>query len=106
MPRLAIDEKAIARTKAKFLARRRSSGIQLLNLEGHDVFLTVGTTLTAPGVLLPSLGREWISVFPPVVADYCAPKTGRLPKSAMDARRTLVRLPSARMGRPPIRRKA
>ena len=41
-----------------------------LNLEGHDVFLTVGTTFNLPGVLLPTPDREWIPVFPPVVADY------------------------------------
>ena len=41
-----------------------------MNLEGHDVFLTVGTTVNLPGALLPILGREWLSVFPPVVADY------------------------------------
>jgi len=41
-----------------------------MNLDGHDVFLTVGTTLNAPTALLPRLGREWIPTPPPVVADY------------------------------------
>ena len=31
-----------------------------MNLEGHDVFLTVGTTMNWPEASLPMLGREWL----------------------------------------------
>ena len=47
-----------------------------MNLDGHNVFLTVGTTMNRPEALLPTLGREWIPVFPPVVADYWRQKIG------------------------------
>jgi hypothetical protein len=61
-----------------------------MNLEGHDVFLTVGTTLNLPGALLPTLGREWIPVFPPVVADYWRQKLGAGPKVAVDVPWTTI----------------
>ena len=61
-----------------------------MNLEGHDVFLTVGTTMNLPGALLPTLGREWIPVFPPVVADYWRRKLGAVPNVAADAPWTTI----------------
>jgi hypothetical protein len=61
-----------------------------LNLEGHDVFLTVGTTMNLPETLLPTLGREWIPVFPPVVADYWRRKLGTVPHVATDAPWTTI----------------
>jgi hypothetical protein len=61
-----------------------------MNFEGHDVFLTVGTTLSQPGVLLPTVGREWISVFPPVVADYWRRKSGGLPEAGADSPWTTI----------------
>ncbi|MGC2576692.1 MAG: hypothetical protein WA376_03865 [Terrimicrobiaceae bacterium] len=53
-----------------------------MNLEGHDVFLTVGTTLSSPGVLSPTLGLEWIPVFPPVLAAFWRKKLGTVPSVA------------------------
>ncbi|HEY5707711.1 MAG TPA: hypothetical protein VIS96_19285 [Terrimicrobiaceae bacterium] len=50
-----------------------------MNLEGHDVFLTVGTTLNRAEALLPTLGREWIPVLPPVVADHWRKKLSAVP---------------------------
>jgi hypothetical protein len=50
-----------------------------MNLEGHDVFLTVGTTLNSPAALVPKLGLEWIPVFPPVVAAFWRQKLGTVP---------------------------
>jgi hypothetical protein len=47
-----------------------------MNLGGHDVFLTVGTTMNSPEALLPKLNREWISVLPPVVASFWRQKLG------------------------------
>ena len=61
-----------------------------MNLEGHDVFLTVGTTVNLPGALLPMLGREWLSVFPPVVADYWRRKMGAAPDGTADAPWTTI----------------
>ena len=60
-----------------------------LNLEGHDVFLTVGTTFNLPGALLPTPDREWIPVFPPVVADYWRQKLA-VPNVAADAPWTTI----------------
>jgi len=55
-----------------------------MNLDGHDAFLTVGTTMNLPGALLPKLGREWIPVLPPVVADYWRKKLGAVPGDPVD----------------------
>ncbi|GAB4171745.1 MAG: hypothetical protein Fur0032_11050 [Terrimicrobiaceae bacterium] len=41
-----------------------------MNFEGHDRFLTVGTNLNGPDVLLPPSSRPWIPVAPPVATDY------------------------------------
>lgn len=41
-----------------------------MNLDGHDLFFTVGTNFGAPGVRLPKSSREWIPMVPPVTADY------------------------------------
>ena len=61
-----------------------------MNLDGHNVFLTVGTTMNRPEALLPTLGREWIPVFPPVVADYWRQKLGAVPNVATDAPWTTI----------------
>jgi hypothetical protein len=61
-----------------------------MNLEGHDVFLTVGTTLGSPGVLSPTLGLEWIPVFPPVVAAFWRKKLGTVPSVAPSAWTTIA----------------
>jgi hypothetical protein len=61
-----------------------------MNLDGHDVFLTVGAAMNRPGVLLPTLGREWIPVFPPVVADYWRQKLGAAPNVAAGAPWTTI----------------
>jgi hypothetical protein len=61
-----------------------------MNLEGHDVFLTVGTTLNSPRALLPTLGREWIPVFPPVLADFWRQKFGGIRNVAADAPWTTI----------------
>jgi hypothetical protein len=49
-----------------------------MNLEGHDVFVTVGATLNRPEALLPTLQRKWIPVFPPVVGDCWRKRLGQL----------------------------
>lgn len=61
-----------------------------MNLEGHNFFLTVGTTMHLPGALLPRLGREWIPVFPPVVASYWRRKLGAIPDVAAEAPWTTI----------------
>ena len=61
-----------------------------MNLEGHDVFLTVGATMNRPEVLVPTLGREWIPVFPPVVADYWRRKLIEIPNVSADAPWTTI----------------
>lgn len=38
-------------------------------LAGHDVFLTVGRNVGRPDCVIPSQGRRWIPVHPPVVTD-------------------------------------
>ncbi len=82
-----------------------------MNLEGHDVFLTVGTTLNLPGALLPTLGRR----VDPRFSARCggltgAKKLGAVPSVAadcpMDNDRALVRLPRAGMARTPVCREA
>jgi hypothetical protein len=47
-----------------------------MNLDGHDVFLTVGTAMNSPEARVPKLEREWISVLPPVVASFWRQKLG------------------------------
>ena len=61
-----------------------------MNLEGHDVFLTVGATVNLPDVLLPTLGREWIPVLPPVVPRYWRRKLGAIPDVAANAPWTTI----------------
>lgn len=50
-----------------------------MNFEGHDVFLTVGTTMDRPDALVPMCGREWLPVAPPVVGDYWRARLGKEP---------------------------
>lgn len=40
-----------------------------MNLDGHDVFLTVGTNLNGRDALVPRVGRSWITLPPPVPAE-------------------------------------
>lgn len=61
-----------------------------MNLDGHDTFVTVGTTMNSPEALLPRLGREWIPVLPPVVADYWRRKLGHVLGVAADSPWTTV----------------
>jgi hypothetical protein len=61
-----------------------------MNLEGHDVFLTVGTTMNSPETLLPKLGRQWIPVLPPVVAGYWRRKLGDVSGDSTDSPWTTV----------------
>ena len=61
-----------------------------MNLDGHDVFLTVGTTLDRGSALVPSLGRQWIPTAPPVVADFWRRKLGRAPARPADAPWTTI----------------
>jgi hypothetical protein len=37
-----------------------------VGLDGHDAFVTVGPLLGAPGCPVPTLGRDWIGMVPPV----------------------------------------
>ncbi|QSR84063.1 hypothetical protein [Methylacidimicrobium sp. B4] len=41
-----------------------------LGLGGHDLFLTVGLCMNAPGVRAPDLGVRWLPTLPPVALDY------------------------------------
>ena len=50
-----------------------------MNFEGHDVFLTVGTTLDRPTALIPKVGRDWIPTRLPVVASYWRERLGAMP---------------------------
>jgi hypothetical protein len=61
-----------------------------MNLEGHDFFLTIGTTMDLPGAVLPRLGREWIPVFPPVVANYWRQKLGVISEVGVEAPWTTI----------------
>jgi hypothetical protein len=61
-----------------------------MNFEGHDVFLTVGTTLNNPTALIPKVGREWIPTLPPVVADYWCGRLGAVPAVSPDAAWTTI----------------
>ena len=61
-----------------------------MNLDGHDVFLTVGTTMNSPEALVPKLGREWIPVFPPVVATFWRQKLGTFPDESRGSAWTTV----------------
>ncbi len=61
-----------------------------MNFEGHDVFLTVGTTLNEPTTLLPRVGRDWISTPLPVVAEYWRQKLGAIPAIPADASWTTI----------------
>ncbi|MEI6339889.1 MAG: hypothetical protein WCQ57_15125 [Verrucomicrobiota bacterium] len=47
-----------------------------MNFEGHDVFLTVGTTMNHPSTLVPKVGRTWIPTRLPVVAEYWRQRLG------------------------------
>lgn len=49
-----------------------------MNFDGHDIFLTVGTTLDQPEALVPMCGRDWVPVAPPVVADYWRMRLGEV----------------------------
>jgi hypothetical protein len=61
-----------------------------MNFEGHDIFLTVGTTLDHPEALIPSCGRDWIPVAPPVVGDHWRQRLGTLPSNAEGAWTTIA----------------
>lgn len=62
-----------------------------MNFEGHDVFLTVGTTLTHPSALLPTVGRSWIPTLLPVVAGYWRERLGQVVEpAARDAWTTIA----------------
>lgn len=61
-----------------------------MNFEGHDIFLTVGTTLTRPTALVPDVGRDWICVVPPVVAGYWRERLGQPPTAPDDAPWTTI----------------
>jgi hypothetical protein len=50
-----------------------------MNLDGHDVFLTMGTAMNSAQALVPKLEREWIPVLPPVVASFWRQKLGKFP---------------------------
>ena len=60
-----------------------------MNFEGHDVFLTVGTTLDRSDALIPTCGRAWIPVAPPVVGDYWRQRLGPPPSNAEGAWTTI-----------------
>ena len=61
-----------------------------MNLDGHDVFLTVGTAMNSPEALIPKLEREWISVLPPVVASFWRQKLGTFPDDSRGSAWTTV----------------
>ncbi|HEY6676190.1 MAG TPA: hypothetical protein VIZ87_05340 [Terrimicrobium sp.] len=61
-----------------------------MNLDGHDVFLTVGTAMNSPEALVPKLEREWISVLPPVVASFWRQKLGTFPDDSRGSAWTTV----------------
>ena len=80
-----------------------------MNLEGHDVFVTVGATLNRPEALLPTLQRKWIPVFlrwSEIVGEKGWVSFALRRKRAWTTIRTLVRLPGARVARTPIWRQA
>lgn len=45
----------------------------LLDLDGHDAFVTVGTNVGAPDCGVPDAGRRWITTPPPVLLDEWDP---------------------------------
>ena len=61
-----------------------------MNLDGHDVFLTVGTAMNSPQAFVPRLAREWIPVLPPVVASYWRQKLGEFPDDSRGSAWTTV----------------
>ncbi len=61
-----------------------------MNLDGHDVLLTVGTRMNSPEARVPKLGREWIPVLPPVVASFWRQKLGKLPDNPRESAWTTV----------------
>jgi len=61
-----------------------------MNFDGHDVFFTVGTTLTDPGALLPTVGRDWIPTLLPVVADYWRGRVGEIVEPAASGAWTTI----------------
>ena len=61
-----------------------------MNFDGHDVFLTVGTTMNRPGTLVPKVGRDWIPVRLPVVADYWRQRLGPVADISADAPWTTI----------------
>ena len=61
-----------------------------MNFEGHDVFLTVGTTMNNPTTLVPKVGREWIPTRLPVVAEYWRQRLGPAPEVFADSPWTTI----------------
>lgn len=61
-----------------------------MNFEGHDVFLTVGTTLDRPTARVPLVGRTWIPTPPPVVAGYWRQRLGAVKPPGPEAPWTTI----------------
>jgi len=61
-----------------------------MNFDGHDVFLTVGTTLNHPTARIPKVGREWIPILPPVAAAQWRERLGEPPPLTVDAAWTTI----------------
>jgi hypothetical protein len=61
-----------------------------MNLDGHDVFLTVGTAMNSSQAFVPRLAREWIPVLPPVVASFWRQKLGEFPDDSRGSAWTTV----------------
>jgi hypothetical protein len=46
-------------------------------LDGHDAYLTVGTNIGLEGCPIPTLGRKWKAMLPPVVMEHWPAQTGQ-----------------------------
>ena len=61
-----------------------------MNLDGHDVLLTVGTAMNLSQAFVPRLAREGIPVLPPVVASFWRQKLGEFPDECRGSAWTTV----------------
>jgi len=53
-----------------------------MNLEGHDFFVSVGSRMNARDCAAPTLGRDWISTFPPVSLEHWSSEESAPEKAA------------------------